>query len=148
ASYNELPYARMVAEKYATDHHEYIVRPDSIDLVTSVARHLDEPLADTATIPTFIVSQLAVRDVKVVLTGDGGDEIFGGYESFFNIERQRWADSVPRLARGALSWFADRLPYAAYGKNYLRLISRPSALERYFENNTTPHFLRTRLLAP
>src|SRR5581483_2449203 len=87
AAYNELPYARMVAEKYGTDHHEYVVRPDSIELVSNIARHFDEPFADTAAIPTYIVSQLAVRDVKVVLTGDGGDEIFGGYESFFNVER-------------------------------------------------------------
>jgi len=148
AAYNELPYARMVAEKYGTDHHEYVVRPDSIELVSNIARHFDEPFADTAAIPTYIVSQLAVRDVKVVLTGDGGDEIFGGYESFFNVERQRWADSVPRFARSVLSWLADRLPYSAYGKNYLHTITRPSALERYFENNTMPHFMRARLLAP
>lgn len=148
SAFNELPYARMIAKKYGTDHHEIIVRPDSIDLVTKIARHFDEPLADTAAIPTFIVSEFAVQHVKVVLTGDGGDEIFGGYESFFATERLRWADSIPHMARGAISWLADRLPYSAYGKNYLRMISRQSPLERYFENNTTPHFLRARLLEP
>jgi asparagine synthase (glutamine-hydrolysing) len=146
AEYNELPYARMIAEKYRTDHHEIMVRPDSVDLVSRIGRHFDEPIADTAAIPTFIVSQFAVRDVKVVLTGDGGDEIFGGYESFFGVERLRWADSVPHFARGALSWLTDRLPYSAYGKNYLRILSRQSALERYFESSVTPHFLLARLL--
>jgi asparagine synthase (glutamine-hydrolysing) len=148
ADYNELPYARMIAEMYHTDHHEIVVRPDSIDLVTRIGRHFDEPFGDSSAIPTFIVSEFAVRDVKVVLTGDGGDEIFGGYESFFAIGGQRWADALPHIARGAISWLAERLPYSAYGKNYLRMISRPSALERYFDNNTTPYFLRSRLLSP
>lgn len=148
SEFNELPYAGMIAKKYGTDHHEIIVRPDSIDLVTKISQYFDEPLGDTAAIPTFIVSEFAVRHVKVVLTGDGGDEIFGGYESFFATERLRWADAVPRLARGAIAWVSDRLPYSAYGKNYLRMISRPSGLERYFENNTTPYFLRARLLEP
>ena len=146
SEFNELPYARMIAKKYGTDHHEIIVRPDSIDLVTKIGRYFDEPLGDTAAIPTFIVSEFAVRHVKVVLTGDGGDEIFGGYESFFATDRLRWADAVPQIARGAVSWIACRMPYSAYGKNYLRMISRPSGLGRYFENNLTPYFLRSRLL--
>jgi len=57
-------------------------------------------------------------------------------------------DGIPLLARGAISALADRLPYSAYGKNYLRMMSRPSALERYFENNTAPYFLRANLLQP
>jgi asparagine synthase (glutamine-hydrolysing) len=148
SEFNELPYARMIADKYRTEHHEIIVRPDAIDLVSKIGRFFDEPLSDTAAIPTFIVSGFAVEHVKVVLTGDGGDEIFGGYESFFATERLRWADAMPHAARGAISWLASRLPYSAYGKNYLRMISRGSALERYFENNTIPYFLRTRLLEP
>ncbi len=146
SEFNELRWAKTIAEKYGTDHHEIVVRPDSIDLVAKIGRYFDEPLADTAAIPTFIVSEFAVRHVKVVLTGDGGDEIFGGYESFFSTQRLRWADAAPHAARGAVSWLADRLPYAAYGKNYLRMISRPSPLARYFEKNTTPYFLRARLL--
>ncbi len=146
SEFNELRWAKMIAEKYATDHHEIVVRPDSIDLVAKIGRYFDEPLADTAAIPTFIVSEFAVRHVKVVLTGDGGDEIFGGYESFFSTERLRWADAAPQAARGAVSWLAGRLPYSAYGKNYLRMISRSSPLARYFEKNTTPYFLRSRLL--
>jgi asparagine synthase (glutamine-hydrolysing) len=142
--FNELPWAKMIAEKYHTEHHEIIVEPDSIDLVQRLVHHFDEPFADVAAIPTFLVSEFAARYVKVVLTGDGGDELFAGYESFAAIDRLRYLDHVPR---SLLSWVASRMPYSFYGKNYLRLISRPSPLERYFELNYTPWFLRERLLA-
>jgi len=148
AEFNELPYAAMIARKYGTDHHEIIVRPDSVDLVTKIGRYFDEPLGDSAAVPTFIVSEFAARHVKVVLTGDGGDEIFGGYDSFFEMERLSWADATPQAFRSALSWIGDKLPYSAYGKNFLRMISRPSALERYFEYATTPYFVRQQLVAP
>jgi len=146
SEFNELPYARIVAAKYGTEHHEILVRPDSIDLVSKIGRYFDEPFGDTAAVPTFIVSEFARQHVKVVLTGDGGDELFGGYESFFAAERLQRLDRTPAIARRLLSFVADSLPYSAYGKNYLRMISRPSALERYFDNNTTPYFLRERLL--
>ena len=148
ASHNELPYARMVAQQYQTDHHEIVVRPDSIDLVSRLVRHFDEPFGDASAIPTFIVSEFAARHVKVALSGDGGDELFAGYTRFLAADQQRRFDNWPLALRRLLSGIADRLPYAAYGKNWLRMISRPSPLERYFDNNTTPYYLRQRLLAP
>ena len=148
ASHNELPYARMVAEKYKTDHHEIVVRPDSIDLVSRLVRHFDEPFGDSSAIPTFIVSEFAARHVKVALSGDGGDELFAGYTRFFAAGAQRRFDTWPLFVRSLISGIAEQLPYSAYGKNWLRMISRPSALERYFDNNTTPYFLRQRLLNP
>lgn len=148
ATFNELPFAAMIAEKYRTDHHAIIVRPDCIDLMSKMVDICDEPFGDEACIPTYIVSQFAVEHVKVVLTGDGGDELFGGYESFFAVEKMRWADRIPGIARGALSMVASRLPYSAYGKNLLRAVSRGSALDRYFEMNSAPYFLRKRLLEP
>jgi asparagine synthase (glutamine-hydrolysing) len=148
AGFNELPYAAQVARHCGTDHHEILVRPDSVELVSRIVRHFDEPFGDMASIPTFLVSEFAARHVKVCLTGDGGDELFGGYESFFQVERQHWMDAIPLSARGAISVIADWLPYTAYGKNYLRMMSRPTALERYFENNTAPYFLRRNLLQP
>ena len=147
--YNELPYARMVAEQYRTEHHEIVVRPDAVDLVTKLVRHYDEPFADSSAIPTYIVSEFAARHVKVALSGDGGDELFGGYESFFEIEKYRRLDSLPRPLRHAFSAIASRLPYSAYGKNYLRMIGSPSPADRYFENNLfMAYFLRQRLLNP
>ncbi len=146
AGFNELPYAAEVARQYKTDHHEIMVRPDSVALATRLVRHFDEPFGDSSAIPTFVVSEFAVRHVKVALSGDGGDEIFGGYPRFAEIERLRPLDRIPQAMRKALSWFAGLLPYSTYGKNYLRMITRPDPLERYFEHNFVPYFLRRQLL--
>jgi asparagine synthase (glutamine-hydrolysing) len=149
SGFNELPYARMVAEKYRTQHHEIIVRPDSVDLVTKLTRHFDEPFADASAIPTYIVSDFAAQHVKVALSGDGGDEMFGGYESFFEIEKYRVLDGIPQPIRRMLSAIAERLPYAAYGKNYLRMLGCSSPLERYFELHAyMAYFLRKQMLCP
>ncbi len=145
--FSELPLAAALARKYNTDHHELIVRPDSVELASKLVRHFDEPFGDSSAIPTYLVSQFAAQHVKVALTGDGGDELFAGYESFLQVQRLRRADHVPSTMRALLSRAADLLPYSAFGKNYLRMISRPSALERYFEN-ASPHYLLERLLAP
>jgi asparagine synthase (glutamine-hydrolysing) len=144
AGFNELSLARSVAKKYRTEHHELIVWPDSMRLVSQIARHLDEPFADSSVIPTYLVSEFAAQHVKVALSGDGGDELFAGYDSFVEVQRHRWMDFVPGVVRAMISRIADRLPYSAYGKNYLRMISRPSALERYFESSS-PQFLLQRL---
>ncbi|MEO8099712.1 MAG: asparagine synthase (glutamine-hydrolyzing) [Acidobacteriota bacterium] len=146
--FNELPYARMIAEKYKTDHHEIVVRPDAIDLVSKLIHHFDEPFGDSSAIPTYIVSQFAAKEVKVVLTGDGGDELFAGYDTFFQADRLRNYDRVPGVAKKFLGAIAGALPYSAYGKNYLRMISRPTSLERYFEGTYSPYFLRQQLLRP
>lgn len=148
ADYNELPYARMVAEQYKTEHHEIVVKPDSIALVERLVRHFDEPFGDSSAIPTFIVSEFAARHVKVALSGDGGDELFAGYTRFFAAQRQRRFDQWPQAMRAALGAVSDHLPYSAPGKHWLRMISRPSPLERYFDNNTAPFLMRQRLLTP
>ena len=145
--FNELPLAAALAKKYRTEHHEMIVRPDSVDLVSKLVRHFDEPFGDSSAIPTYLVSEFAAQHVKVALSGDGGDELFAGYESFLEVQRLRLLDYVPSALRTLVSRFADLLPYSAYGKNYLRMISRPRALERYFEAGS-PHYLLQRLLAP
>lgn len=148
ADFNELPYAAAIATKYRTDHHEIVVRPDSVQLVSQLVRYFDEPFGDASAIPTFIVSEFARRNVKVALSGDGGDELFGGYTSFVRVEKHRFADSVPQALRRVMRWTADRLPYKAYGKNYLRMLSRPTAMERYFDLNYSPYYLRKALLMP
>lgn len=145
--FNELPLAAALASKYKTEHHEKIVRPDSVSLVSKLVHHFDEPFGDSSAIPTYLVSEFAAQYVKVALTGDGGDELFAGYDSFLEVQQRRRLDYVPQALRAAISRVADLLPYSAYGKNYLQMISRPSALDRYFES-VSPHFLVKRLLAP
>jgi asparagine synthase (glutamine-hydrolysing) len=145
--FNELSLAAALANRCGTEHHHMIVRPDSVDLVSKLVRHFDEPFGDSSAIPTYLVSEFAARYVKVALTGDGGDELFAGYESFLDIQRLRLLDHVPASMLALISRIADLLPYSAYGKNYLRMISRPHALERYFES-ASPRYLLERLLVP
>jgi len=82
ASYNELNHARRVAEKFHTEHREGVLRPRALDLVEKLIHHLDEPFGDFSIFPTYLVSKMARSQVKVILSGDGGDEIFGGYEHY------------------------------------------------------------------
>jgi len=82
ASYNELEHARRIAQKFNTDHEEFILRPQILDLTEKLVQHLDEPLGDFSIFPTFLVSKMARSHVKVILSGDGGDELFGGYEHY------------------------------------------------------------------
>ncbi len=80
--YNELPYARSIAERYHTDHHEFVVTPDAQAIIPGLVWHYNEPFADSSAIPTYYVSELARQYVTVVLTGDGGDENFAGYPRY------------------------------------------------------------------
>ena len=81
-SFDELSRARLVARRYATDHHELILRPDVEELLPRLARAFDEPFGDSSALPTFLVSELAARHVKVALSGEGADELFGGYYTY------------------------------------------------------------------
>src|SRR5262249_42585576 len=98
-TFDELPYARQVAERYSTDHQELIVRPDAVPLLDELISHFDEPFADASAIPTWYVSEMARRRVTVVLSGDGGDELFGGYERYVPAPR---VVAFDRFTRGRL----------------------------------------------
>jgi asparagine synthase (glutamine-hydrolysing) len=112
ATYNELPYARMVAERFATDHHEEILHPDITGMAVNLIEHLDEPFADFSIFPTYLISEVARKFVKVVLSGDGGDEIFGGYDTYvaqgLAAHYETWVPSV--LRRRALPRLLDFVP--------------------------------------
>jgi asparagine synthase (glutamine-hydrolysing) len=148
AAYNELKYAALVARKYKTDHHEIVVRPDSVGLLTKLVRHYDEPFGDSSAIPTYIVSEFTARYVKVALSGDGGDEFFAGYPILDLVQKYKFLDRVPLPLRKLLRLTANALPYSAYGKNFLHGMGSPTALERYFNLNYVPYFLRKRMLNP
>jgi asparagine synthase (glutamine-hydrolysing) len=98
-SWNELGAARAIAETYGTDHHEDIVKPDAAALVERIVEHFDEPFADSSALPTFLVAQMAARQVKVVLSGDGGDEIFAGYMTYTADVVAETYQRVPAILR-------------------------------------------------
>jgi asparagine synthase (glutamine-hydrolysing) len=81
-SFDELSLAREVARRYGTDHHELVVSPRVDELLPKLTEAFDEPFADSSAVPTYLVSELAAQHVKVVLSGEGGDELFGGYETY------------------------------------------------------------------
>ncbi|NIM92797.1 MAG: asparagine synthase (glutamine-hydrolyzing) [Anaerolineales bacterium] len=99
ASYNELPYARKVATHFRTDHTEEILKPDIATLAEHLANQLDEPFADFSIFPTYLVSRLARQSVKVVLSGDGGDELFGGYDTYVAQHLDRYYRWLPTWLR-------------------------------------------------
>ena len=139
----------LVANKYHTDHHELIVPEDEARLIGVIERlivHFGEPFADSSAIPTYLLCELAAQHVKVLLSGDGGDELFAGYEVFGEAQRMHALDYVPRSLRRIIGVISDKLPYSAYGKNYLRMVSLPTPLERYFEHICVPYFLRENAL--
>lgn len=139
--YDETRYAREAARRFGTEHHEEIVRPDALAILPELVRHLGEPMADSSAIPTYYVSRLAARHVKMVLSGDGGDELFAGYTSYPYI---LWSQRKPAA-------FAGRMRHALAG------VARragmhpplPSAEQIWFDN--TSYFteaMRTRLWRP
>ncbi len=111
-SFSELPHARNVAERYKTDHHEFLVTPDAAEILPKLVEAFDEPYADSSALPVWYLSELTRRHVTVALTGDGGDEMFAGYQRY-------------DLDRFANAWLAIS-----------RFLRRP--LERIFENVKEP----------
>ncbi len=109
--FDELSYARMVSDHFATEHHEFIVKPDAIEILPKLVWHYNEPFADSSAIPTYYVASLTKDFVKVVLTGDAGDENFGGYPRYL---RSQW---VARFTKIPEKLRKDLLP------NFLRAFS-------------------------
>jgi asparagine synthase (glutamine-hydrolysing) len=108
-SFDELAGARLVAERYGTDHHELVLRPDAALLLPALADAFDEPFADSSALPTYLVSELAAGHVKVALSGEGGDELFGGYYTYAADLLAARFGGLARLARPAV----ERLPTSA-----------------------------------
>jgi asparagine synthase (glutamine-hydrolysing) len=132
-SFDELGDARLVAERYGTRHRELVLRPDGALLLPTLAEAFDEPFADSSALPTYLVSQLAAEDVKVALSGEGGDELFGGY---YTYAADLLAPRVGPLARVARP-LVERLPTSTAkasfdykAKRFVRAAHLP-ALERH-----------------
>ena len=133
-SYSELKYARLTAEKFSTDHHEFIVTPDICQVVDELAWYFDEPFADSSAIPTYVVSKLARQYVKVVLSGDGGDELFGGYTRYLVDQKRSRFSALPEFVRkGVMQPMSRQLPHRAWGRNFIHNISL-NPIDRYFDS--------------
>ncbi len=110
AFYNELPYARQVAERFGTEHHEIVVKPEVAALLPRLLWHMDEPIADTAFITTYLVSEFARNDVTVILSGVGGDELFGGYRRYLGNHYQQRFERLPGWVKRTAVAVGERLP--------------------------------------
>ncbi len=136
-SYNELPYARLLAERYGTTHKEELVTPSIVDLATKLAGYFDEPFGDVSAFPTYMIASLARREVTVALSGDGGDELFAGYDHY---RADRLARRLQPLT-GSFAWrlldrIVDRVPPTSSkkglvnkAKRFVEGVRRPADLE-------------------
>ena len=139
-SYNELPHARRVAERFHTRHREGMVDPDIVELFDRLIVHLDEPFADVSLFPTYLVSDIARAHVTVALSGDGGDELFGGYDTY-DADRlaRRIAAVVPQPAARALAGLMSLFPPSERKKGLVNklkrftagLVEAPAEIEHY-----------------
>jgi asparagine synthase (glutamine-hydrolysing) len=130
--YSELTHARLVADAFGTDHHELVLEPDVIKDLDELVWFLDEPFGDSSAIPTYMVSKLAAQHVTVVLSGDGGDELFAGYDRYRVEERDRRFQFIPGPVREALGKMVTRVPPGLRGRNLLRHILLPHP-QRYLD---------------
>ena len=138
-SYDESSYAREIARLFKTEHHEETIEPNVSELFDKLIVHLDEPFADTSLFPTYLVSQVAAKDVKVVLSGDGGDELFAGYDWYVADRVARTLARFP--GRGALSMLhamSEWVPPSEKKKGFVNKLKRflagavsPPELEHY-----------------
>jgi asparagine synthase (glutamine-hydrolysing) len=110
ADFDELRYARTVAERFGTDHHEFQVEPDAVEVLPTLARHYGEPFADPAAIPTFYLAEMTSRHVTVALNGDGGDELFAGYPRYVGNALALPLGIVPSALRHPAQRVVDSLP--------------------------------------
>lgn len=116
-SYNELEYARLIAKRFGTEHYEFILKPDIVEVLPKLVWHLDEPFADSSLIPTFLVSQAARKHVTVALTGIGGDEAFGGYPRYLGAMLASSYEKIPRWVRKSFAQAIDFLPESTQSRN-------------------------------
>lgn len=123
-SFNELEHARVVANHFQSDHREFMVSPDAIDLLPKLVWHYDQPFADSSAIPSFLVARMTREHVKVALTGDGSDELFAGYERFAAARLAETYRRTPHLVQNAVKQFLDLMPEATTYRSFVRRARR------------------------
>ncbi len=124
-SYDESWLARLTAERFETEHHELVARIDANEIVPSYIHHLDEPYAESSAIPIYYVSRLAREHITVALGGDGGDELFGGYNHYAASRYMEWYHRLPRaLSHGLIPWAVHQLPVSHSRASFENLAKR------------------------
>ena len=142
ADFNEAPYARLVAERFGTEHRELILEPDVAETLQSLTHSLEEPFGDSSILPTYYISRLARQQVTVALSGDGGDEAFGGYERYQVHLQRRTFDWIPEwTGRFYRDHVHRKLPTSVPGRNLAYSVSLPWS-ERYIEGISLKPFDR------
>jgi asparagine synthase (glutamine-hydrolysing) len=120
-AYDELDYARVVAQHFKTDHHEYVVKPDALEILPKLIWHYDEPFADSSSVPSYYVSKITRQEVTVALNGDGGDENFAGYPRYKAIKLAEQYGKLPRWMReNVIDNIVKRIPYSPERKSSVR----------------------------
>ncbi len=114
-SFDETVYAQRIADLFNTEHTVFRVKPDVIELAGMLVHHHDQPFGDSSAIPTYLVSKLAREHVTVALTGDGGDELFAGYDRFYAATLLEKYQRMPELVKTPLKWLVDLLPSGGTG---------------------------------
>jgi asparagine synthase (glutamine-hydrolysing) len=131
AEYDELPYALLAARHLETDHHAHVVTAADADSIPTVLAGFDEPFGDSSALPTYLVSRLAREHVTVSLSGDGGDELFAGYEHYKRVGRFKRIDRIPLAARTCLGRLGSRaIPRDRRGGQFVRELSVPAERRR------------------
>jgi len=129
--YNELDKARIVSDLFNTEHHEYIVKADAVTILPKLAIQYDEPFADSSALPTYYLSKMAREEVTMCLSGDGGDELFGGYNRYLRYANGG-ASELPAIFRQPAKMISNLMPHGTSGKNRLRWFGM-DPLERYID---------------
>ena len=137
-SYNELPYARIVATQFETYHYEDYLDPNIIQLVENLGTFLDEPLGDFSTVSTYLVSKVASQFVKVCLTGDGGDEVFAGYDTYIaqSLDQHYYRHLPYGMRHNLLPKLVNWIPPSPAKKGYINRV------KRFVEGGTLPSTLQ------
>lgn len=123
-SFNELQYARRIAELFGTEHREYIVEIDVLDLLSKLVWHFNEPFADSSNVPTYYLSRMTRREVTVALNGDGGDESFAGYQRYAAVKMSELYRLIPSFLRSGFSAFIRNFPEGTKKKDFIRRLKR------------------------
>ncbi|MGH9223000.1 MAG: asparagine synthase (glutamine-hydrolyzing), partial [Acidimicrobiales bacterium] len=129
--YDERPFARQVADRFGTDHTEFVVQPDAVELVERLVHHHDQPFGDASAVPTFLLSELTRAHVTVALCGDGGDELFAGYQRFSAAVAMRHLQRLPAPIRRMLQVASARVPHSPRAR-------RARSVARFVAASTRP----------